>query len=211
MNFFCRWLEKIKKFFQISNHIQKVTTINCQKIHKNVSIEKVYGKFILKKFKENLSKNNLFQMEINEYFNQKRNIYNHILAFIDSEDEIEENFACFSDHLESSKFFENESEPMTIFNILLNICNDHHRTQNFFYKIDKILSLILSKQAMSKPNISQIIKNKHIFLFLVQKKIIKLNKFTIDYLISTKQHLFYFDEIKPLLNNEMLRSIEKEL
>ena len=78
-------------------------------------------------------------MELQSYIDKMKNIQKNLLEFIDSEENIEENFQNLTKIFHDENILKSKHKIKTILYILLNIANNHHRTPNFFSKIEKIL------------------------------------------------------------------------
>lgn len=87
--------------------------------------------------------------------------------------------------------------------LILNIANNHHRSNDFFSKIEKIILIFKNeiKQSYSNLDIFNNFKsNKRILLFLIEEKIMKMDK-TIASIINkgiykeSKYPNYFFPEI----------------
>lgn len=112
-------------------------------------------------------------MEIDPFLKRKKTIQDMIHSYItNNENEIEEKFQNLIN-------FINEDEIKTILKIIIKIANNHHRTPDFFPRIEKILQFLKDqiKQSFSISEILDIFKgNKRILLFLIEENIISINE-----------------------------------
>ena len=118
-------------------------------------------------------------MEINIYLNKMRDIQKYFLDYLDDQSSSHfdfQNFSLFFEDLE-------DEERNDILNELLHIiseisCN-HHRTANFFDKIEEILKHFSNeiKRTFSNYEIYDIFqKNYRVLLFLFKENIIQFDK-----------------------------------
>ena len=76
---------------------------------------------------------------ITEYFEIIKSIYAYIIKFIDTEGNIEENYENIITIFENQKNCSNIHEIKLILNLISSISVNHHRTLNFFNKIEKLI------------------------------------------------------------------------
>ena len=127
-------------------------------------------------------------------------------------------FQDFIQYLEDQKIRENPHEIKLILHLISRISQNHHRTEQFFYKIEFILKTFKEemKKFFSNFGIFNIFKSdKRILLFLFEEGIIILDK-TIYYIITSfpyqkRDYPIYFSpEIKAFKNDENRKMDENE-
>ncbi|KAK8849272.1 hypothetical protein M9Y10_018640 [Tritrichomonas musculus] len=140
-------------------------------------------------------------MDIQEYIEKLRNIQQSILTFIENEDNNEENYENFNNNLEEQNI-KNDQEDLKIFlHMIAKISNNHHRSINFFMKIEKILDTLKTdiQSNFTNSEIFEIFRgNKRILLFLIEEKIVNIDKDIFQELMNSKyQSSFYFEYFLP--------------
>ena len=123
--------------------------------------------------------NHILKMNCEEYLNQKTELQNKILDFIDCETGSDEKFQDLIKLISDSKIQADKNEFTILLNIILSIANNHHRGPNFFDKIEKILDYL--KESITKYYSNYLIfdlfkRNKRILLYLFNAKIITMDK-----------------------------------
>ena len=159
-------------------------------------------------------------MDFQKYIKQKKEEYNHLIGFVESESDDEVLFKNISE--EASQKINNlppkekKSELKLFLRLVSSICNNHYRNANFQIKFEKIILFFqnIIQQTLTIPEIFDIFKdNKQILLFLFKHQIIEYNNQLIkDTIYSNQGYLsFFYPEIKEQLNNEEKERIEKNL
>ena len=158
-------------------------------------------------------------MEIQEYVDEKKNLYSLLLTFIQNDKLINRDFHRLIQFIETQDFEENEEELTNFLRLILKVTNNHHRSPDFFQKIEKILIYFenIIKQTLNNFEIYDIFKqNKRILLFLISKNIIKLDKSIANRIIERSNQKvnyfshFFYPEIKPFIDSETIEKIESE-
>lgn len=153
-------------------------------------------------------------MEVSEYLDQKRKIYDFFNEFINDEYSTEKNYK------QLTSYFLNNGENEMFFHLILRFFKYHHRTPELFAKIKQII-LYFKKDItgnFTNSEIFDIFKNdKQIILFLLEEKILSLEKEIIDIILSKsdkngKRYCHYFyPEIKSKIEETEKINIEKQL
>ena len=115
-------------------------------------------------------------MSLKEYLNKIKKLQLDLLNFLDEEtnDAGQDFFKLLND----SKICEIRKECKVFIHLIMAIVNNHHRSTNFFQKIEKILSLIQVKQNFSNSEIYELFSsNKRILLFIIQSNILSIEDF----------------------------------
>lgn len=118
-------------------------------------------------------------MEFQEYFSKMKNIYNAFLKFIDDNEKTNENFNNLTMLLNDQKINDNQYELKTFLHILANVANNYHRVFCLLYKTIQILAIFKDsiKKYYSNFDIFNIFKkNKRILLYLIEEKVLIINK-----------------------------------
>lgn len=159
-------------------------------------------------------------MEIQKAVNQKKELYNILLEFIENNGINEIDFQNLIDFMQDEKIEENQEELELFLLLLLNLSNDHHRDSYFFDKIEKIILYLQDdiKQTFSNAKIYDIFQsNKRILLFLFDKNIIIFDESIFNQIKNesnsngNKYSHFFYPEIKSFLSSEKVKKIEKKL
>ena len=163
-------------------------------------------------------------MSIHESFTQKKELYDHLLMFIDnssmskSDDE---------ELIKNIKITEGDREEFEHFLLLLiSIINNHHRNPVFFNKIEQIILYLKDKIKQTMSNIEIYKKfesNKRAILILIKNEIIILDE-NIAKLIKNKKEingmqysdffipeLIKFSESNDTQNNNLFQYSKDEL
>ena len=150
-------------------------------------------------------------MDINEYFNQKKSLYESILTFLECEEDENAEYS-FQEivNLITNQDIQNKHEEFNHFlRFISKISSNHHRNLGFINKIEKIILYFKDsiKKAYSNSELFNIFSdNKLILLFLVKQQLItKLLDFQKSYVY------FFFPEIKASISKETADDIEDEL
>lgn len=113
---------------------------------------------------------------IQDYANKMKYVQESLLEFFDNDDTNENDFQLLMKNLEDHQQFKsNIRELRILLNLISKIELQHHRTQNFFSKIEKIIKYYQDNimNSFSNLEIFNIFKeNKRILLFLFDEKII---------------------------------------
>lgn len=157
-------------------------------------------------------------MSIENYLNKMKTIQNYINKFIEN-DNIEEHYQNLIQIFNDQRIHDNCHEVKSILYLLVKLSNNHYRTPNFFSKIERILKLFLKdmQHYYSNYEIFNIFKsNKRLLLFLIEEKIITLEK-SIVYLIINEKYKeanypqYFFKEIKEKTSESIVKEIKNEI
>ena len=160
-------------------------------------------------------------MNANDILAQMKDIQNKLLDFIDNEDNEEENFQNLNSVIDDIEIRNNSHKLSTLLRLLVKLSNNHHRCNNFYSKIEKIIQLFKEQitSYFSNLDIFNIFKsNKRLLLFLNEEKMLTFDEQIINQITNIKyvnqSYLQYFAlEIGPFLNkyidNRLKKDIEK--
>lgn len=150
-------------------------------------------------------------MEIPNYINKMKQFQEDVLEYIDDEEEEDGTlFPNIIDFFTDQKKDLNRDKLRSILDLLSNISKNHHRTPNFFTKIEQILLLVKDETTQFFTNF-EIFKlfegNKRIILFLFEQKILKPDKLIADAvqngkLFEAKYHVYFFPELNPFYEKQ---------
>lgn len=118
-------------------------------------------------------------LKVRKYVEEKKELYNLLLEFLEESDSINLNFNNLTNFINSKHFLENHEEILHILRLIVNIANNHHHTEEFFKKIEQFIDYQKDKikQILSNTEIFDSIKsNKKILLYFLQHAILTLDK-----------------------------------
>ena len=141
-------------------------------------------------------------MEYQEYFLQRKELYDSFLEYINDEDDNDVIFETFINNLSVDELQEDKEEFKSILYLINEISNHHHRYAGFMHKIERIFLFFQKfiKQTYSNQEIFDIFKNnKRILLFLFKQQIINVDETIVKELPQNKRLIpkffrFYFTE-----------------
>lgn len=158
--------------------------------------------------------------QIKDYIAIKKELQGLVLTFIEENDDENVNLDNITNFNQNQKMLENKMEFNAFLELIMKIANNHHRSELFFEKIEKLLIFYSNniKQTFTNLEIFQIFKsNKRVLLILFTNKIITMDQSIFDNImndscLNSQNYQFYFyTEIKPFLNEEMKKQIEDEM
>ena len=160
-------------------------------------------------------------MEVDEYINEKIKLQNLFMDYVDNELDENENYDSLIDYFTTSKIAENKEEIRCLFHFLNIISNNHHRSPNFFQKIEKIISYFEKSFKDSFSNIEIIDLfwcNKRILLYLYESHIIIFDPIDMyqrwlnSNIKNIHKFVYFYPEIKLCIDDPiMLGKIEEFL
>ena len=157
-------------------------------------------------------------MNISEYLENKKQLYEKIIEFIDEEDIAENCFDNIIKILNDFNLGKDQTELGSFLSLISSISNNHYRSQLFFKKIEFILLHFKDqiKQHFSNFRIFNIFKNnKKLLYFFFKEKLITPDK-SIYNIISQKQYIqknylnYFWTEFQPFFNDELRQKIESQ-
>ena len=151
--------------------------------------------------------------EISNYFKEKRDLYEHLIEFIESRE--------LSDEIYFNKLINllNSQELEPSLRLILSIANNHHHNNLFYDKIGKIILNLEDqiKQTFSNYELyNMFISNKKILLFLINKKIIIIDESVKKSLLTMLEKNgiqychFFLPEIKKVSDEITLKMIQNQ-
>ena len=146
-----------------------------------------------------------------EYLEEMKEIQNHLLEFIDSEEENQQNFDDLEKILKSRSSHFKSQELISVLNIISQIVDNHHRGPFFFDKIKQIINCYKEeiKQTFSNVKIYDFFKtNKRMLLLLINEDILQFNSTISEKEIENKDY-FYIENLKLDLSQNFTKIPEK--
>ena len=145
-------------------------------------------------------------MEVHEYIDKMKAIQTCLLKYLD--EEAGDNYNKLIELIDELQVSENRSELKSILQLMSAVIQNHHRSSNFFTKIEKILInyIIYIKQFFTKTEVYEFFQpNQRILLFLLQNDLISSD----DLLKLSRDYIGYFyPEIKEKIDENLLKKIE---
>ena len=163
-------------------------------------------------------------LRVRKYVEEKKELYNLLLEFLEESDSINLNFNNLTNFINSKHFLENHEEILHILRLIVNIANNHHHTEEFFKKIEQFIDYQKDKikQILSNTEIFDSIKsNKKILLYFLQHAILTLDKDICNEIIfksddnGSRYCYFFIKEIRKsfgaFVEEEIIKALEDEL
>lgn len=158
------------------------------------------------------------KLTIDEYLDKEKNIEDFFLRFLDNEKDSEENYQNFINYLKDQKISEDQLEIKIFLHMLTKISKYHYRTPSFFSKIERTILYFREKikQTWSNSEIFDIFKrNKRIILFLINEKILNIDKSIVSKMKSKKYQIegyldYFYPEVLPFLDRITRRSVDEK-
>ncbi|KAK8885116.1 hypothetical protein M9Y10_044245 [Tritrichomonas musculus] len=153
-------------------------------------------------------------MSIQAYNEQKKELQNNLLAYIENESNDTSNLETLINCIESQKILEDQGEFRELLKLISKIFKNHHRNSSFIQKNEELLSRLSGqiKQTFSNSDIFEIFKNnKRLLLYLIQNQIIQIDKSIADSIIMKCEEKYFYPEIKPLISEKEGEDIKNSL
>lgn len=161
-------------------------------------------------------------MDLNNYCDSKKQLQNSILTFLNHEntEEEDENFPHLLNLIQDQQIASNKDELTALFYLIGQIEMNYRRSPDFNEKIQKIISIFESEIKNLYTNIELFHifeKNKRIFLYLIQKKLVTVDQKIVTVFTRPKFHRkfyfhYFYPEIKNFISDEKLKNeIEKSV
>ena len=142
------------------------------------------------------------------------------MTFIENDDDNPDDFQNLVQIIEKLHLKNDPIEFKAFIHLLSKITKNHQSCQQFFGRIEQIFDCLKTdiKQTFSDLEIFHIFKNnKRILLLLFQKQILIPDDTIINFIKTktdkndTKYRHYFYPEIKPYINDDLIRMIEGEL
>lgn len=158
-------------------------------------------------------------MEIQNQFNQMKELQSNLIGFIDKEDEAEEYLMNLKTCIDDQNILKNREDFKLFLHLLVSISNDHYRYPNFFEKIERILLDFKAEieQYFTNKEIFRLFKtNKRLLLFLVKQKIFVFDQQISERILMKRKYRelkypqYFAPEVKPFYDQIKNRDTSKE-
>ena len=137
--------------------------------------------------------------KVQEYLEIMKNMHQQILEYIDSENNLENDFETLENCFNNLSITQSRQKFKGLLHLIIDISNNHQRSPDFFKKVEKILIFVKTeiKQTFSNLEIFNFFKtNKRILLFLIEEKIVVIDRIILLKLIRKNDYeLFFLPEI----------------
>ena len=117
-------------------------------------------------------------MNIQDFISQKKELQNHILIYIDNDENSDNNFNNLVNLLTDKQISKDRKELYEFIILLSKIISNHHRCHGFYDKISSIFEFLANdiKQTFSNIELYNIFKDNLLFLpYLFEKQIISFD------------------------------------
>lgn len=158
-------------------------------------------------------------MDTQDYLEKFRNIQNNLLDLLDDEEHVEENWNNLILLFNEQKIGENRDYLSSLLRLIVKISDHHHRQQNFFDIITRILQHFQEDIKRHFTNFSLFIlfkSSKKILLILVALHLIVIDQSIANVMMDSKYYQakyphYFYPEIKQYLSKKKLGEITKEI
>ena len=148
--------------------------------------------------------------DINEILDIMKTIQDCIIEYLDNDNSCDvDAFQEILDNIDNFQIHDDFDMIESFLRLLLKISNNHHRSTDFFNKIEKILLLFKNDFSnFTSFTLFNIVKsNKRILLFFIENKMITIDETIANILTSSKYlrrnyHLYFLPELKPIIDNQ---------
>ncbi|KAK8883733.1 hypothetical protein M9Y10_042831 [Tritrichomonas musculus] len=156
-------------------------------------------------------------MQLEKYLEEKVDINQKILEFIDNGNE--EEYKEIEKTFLSQKIQENPQEFKIIIRLISKISNNYHRLPHFFDKIERILMFLKEdiKKIYSNSEIFDVFKNnKRLLYFLIKESFIEVDEKITEIITSKKFFIqarypnYFLPEIKDFISFKIQKKIESQ-
>lgn len=150
-------------------------------------------------------------MSIQQYIDKMKKIQEEVLAFINNDDDIEQNFQKLIEHLEYQNIKKDKHEFKSFLYLISNISSNHHRSAEFNTKIDQILqyfSQTISENFTNNEIFHIFESSKRSLLFLIENSVLTIeksiyNKFLqIDSNSISNYIQYFYPEVKQFIEED---------
>ena len=161
-------------------------------------------------------------MEISLYFNEKKELQEHILCFIDGQPQSDkESFEELTSFFKKyTKYLDEKEDLLFVLLTISQIVCNHHRQKDFFARIFKLISYLrtsIQKNLTNEEIFDQFKYSSQILLFTLREKILILDRSIFDQIATQSDsanrryyHLLY-PGIKDFITRGKKKRIEKKL
>ena len=140
-------------------------------------------------------------MGIQDQLDKLKKLHSIVLDYIDKEDDLEENYENLLNFIKEQKMDQNGHDFRLFLRLLSSISDNHHRVNNFFEKIERVIiefKTIIQNFYSNEELFVIFQNNKRILFFLLKEKLIKFNKFILKIIIDNGYQEYFIPEIKQI-------------
>ena len=153
------------------------------------------------------------QVDLDKSFELMKQLHFSLLNFIDDQENTDEKF--LQTILDKNKIKENKYYLISVLHFITKIADNHHRSNCFFNKLEKILKYLQNeiRQYLINSEIFNIFKsNYRILLFLIHENIMTIDQYIADQLkIYSKSIKYFWPEIKEFIKDEWIQDSNQVL
>ena len=133
-------------------------------------------------------------MEIEAWVKEKKELYTHILRFLESEGDSENEFQLLTKIVDDQEIVKNERSLKETFQLLYKIGSNHHRSSELFNRLSRIIEYLKKNDLqIQKEEIMNIFKsNKPLLLFLFEQEILISDESIVKYIMDSSEQELYF-------------------
>lgn len=167
-------------------------------------------------------------MEIEAYLTEIKEIHTTLLNFIESTDDFDAQFKALIEILEKRDIVHKKEEVDLFCKLISKIADNHHRTSDFFTKLEKIFRYIIEDTPTPISNLIPDYKNynKQVLFFLFKDKILEPDESFLNTFLQNKpnqatfskenhnefqSYYYLYPVIKKFIDNEIQKQIEEEI
>ena len=157
------------------------------------------------------------KLRVKKYFDKKKELQEALLTFIDNTSDLVDDYYYLTRLIEEQKIESKPEEFKLYLHLIKNIVSDHHRGQNFYEKIERILLQYRKyiKQTFSNSLLFRIfIECKWILFFLIKNNILIIEEAFVKFFVdSGEENLirychFFYPEIKKFVQKEKVEPFQ---
>lgn len=148
-----------------------------------------------------------------DHLTKMKIIQESLLEYIDSDNNLNENLEIFKQFLLDQKIKDDCYELKEFSHLIVKIANNHHRTANFYTKIDSILLYLKNEINQYYTNFeifNTFRSNKKILLFLFQEQIFKIDSEISMHILKSELKDYFLNESISIYSNDFNLQSEEE-
>ena len=154
----------------------------------------------------------MIYQKIKENIKKMREIQKYLLDFIEGNNDDEVNILYLSSFFSDQENSENHNDFKMFIHLLMQIANEHHREHQFYEKLKQILFLLQERIKQTFSNLERFLifkKNKILLLYLLELKIITIDKKIVDFMLKSNKSIEYMKYFYPEIRQHSLERYEK--
>lgn len=149
-------------------------------------------------------------MNLKQYISQMEEFQEIILAYLESENDSDQNFGDLIKYSQSKHNFDDRMELYEKLKMISSLIRNHHRSPDFYNRVKQIFIFFKNKieQTFSNFELYDIFKNDSLVIFILYD----IKMITIDKCNISQFYYYYFSpEIQKFIENDTKETIENEL